>query len=143
MKIRSGFVSNSSSSSFILDFGKDAVTERDAKAFLEQFGDITEDMPEKFLKLLSKVSLEEYEAKLKDYRKLASEENPGWLKSYYQERIEKIKRIVDYLKKGNTLFRISLSDHSCDDNYLEMDGDALEYLMQCYSDASFEYFNNH
>ena len=68
------------------------------------------------------------------------------MKSYYNDRIEKIKHIISYLKKsGNTLFEIDLSDNSNDADYIpvnEENYECLEYVLQ-YSDEVFEYFNNH
>ena len=149
MKIRDGFVSNSSSSSFIIDFKKGNITESDIKNFLLSLGYEFDDIDystAKFLELVQKVSLEKYEERLADYQTRFKKSNDNWMKSYYNDRIEKIKHIISYLKKsGNTLFEIDLSDNSNDADYIpvnEENYECLEYVLQ-YSDEVFEYFNNH
>lgn len=149
MKMRGGFVSNSSSSSFIIDFKKEDLTESDVKGFLLNLGyefDNIDYSTAKFLELVQKVSLEEYKEILENYQTYLKKTNDGWTKSYYNKKIEKIKHIISYLKNSeNTLFEIDLSDHSDEYNYIPVndeDFECLESILQ-YSNNIFEYFNNH
>ena len=149
MKVRNGFVSNSSSSSFVIDFHKGEITEEDVKDYLLSLNcnytniDFT---VSRFMKLVNKVYLPYYEEKLEDYKKSIKKENDAWMKSYYNERIEKFKNIISKIKKsGNTLFEITLSDHSDDEDYIPANEDeyeCLEFILQC-SGNVFEEFNNH
>ena len=133
MKIRSGFVSNSSSSSFILNFDGEPTID-DIKSFLSDFApfDDLNYTAECFLKEMKKLTIEDVEEEISDYK------NKSWASSELEDAKEKKKLIKKY-PKG--IYEIWISDHSSEDpwaicrvkkdkNGQKIDWESLENNMQ-------------
>ena len=171
MKIRSGFVSNSSSSSFILDFGH-PVTDSDIRDFLSRHGSFFD-----FEKAVAEFKgdltpLKEYIQnhgyklddiinELKDdynsFNELKNEmRSIPYIKNLYDNRMNTAQKGIDNLmnaKDIDNLYIIELSDHKDenpnlfveDPNYPDDDyGTSLEYtLQQDWDPAIKAVINNH
>lgn len=147
MKVRNGFVSNSSSSSFIIDFKKETISENDIKEFLlslgYEFDDITLSVS-KFMNILKKVDIDEYKEYLLDTQNDYNGNKKEWYKEFLGSRINSYKNIISKIENGgNTLFNIDVTDTSSDYDFIPVNNEnLLEYILY-ESNHVFERFNNH
>ena len=115
MKIRCGFVSNSSSSSFVLDFGKKP-DNKDIEKLLNWFGefDNLQNSVEHFKKDMVELTDEYLDNKIEYYSKQVKSrsESDGW-KDYCRNKINKIKQWKKLAHELNyPIYYICISDDS-------------------------------
>ena len=118
MKVRSGFVSNSSSSSFILDFkGEPSIEE--LKEFLKQFGSF-EDLDNSaqcFKNEMTELSEDYLNKQIGEY---TTSEKGSW-GDYCREKRERYKQLLKKVKASNTpIYEIWISDNRDEDPWAIM-----------------------
>ena len=158
MKVRSGFVSNSSSSSFILDFNGEPSIE-ELKKFLKQFGSFEDlDNSAQCFKDEMRELTESYLGeRIAEY---TSSEKGSW-GDYCREKQERYKQLLEKVKASDTpIYEIWISDHRDEDPWAIMnvkhkvdkngeeweDYDSLENAMSydwCYIPQIIDYENGH
>lgn len=127
MKIRSGFVSNSSSSSFIVDFDGEPTIEK-IKNILSSYGEFEDlDYSAKcFMDNLTLLTEEDIKARIKEYKK-------------WKMGTGKLEHKLKLLKEHHKgLYEIYISDHRDEDPWAIMnvkrnaDGDIEDYdVLEC------------